>query len=65
MLAKAVENKDELVVVAEGSLECRVGAEAQLVFLHEGDELFIPRFTPFEAQVPDNVDHILLYIGLE
>lgn len=71
LLRKGVEKKDELLVVAQGQLECCVGecdsgpTNCDFVTVHPGDELFIPRLTPFEARVPDDIDFVLFYIGYE
>lgn len=71
MLRRTTEKKDELVVVAQGCLECYLGSEsssqeAAVVLLQQGDELFIPCFTPFEARVPDIAGKtVLFYIGFE
>jgi hypothetical protein len=68
LLRKGVEKRDELLVVAQGKLECCVGeydAAPTICLLSEGDELFIPRLTPFEARVPDDIDSVLFYIGYE
>ncbi|KAG7671762.1 hypothetical protein NADE_000593 [Nannochloris sp. 'desiccata'] len=71
LLRKGVEKRDELLVVAQGQLECCVGecdlapSNCEFVTLQPGDELFIPRLTPFEARVPDDIDSVLFYIGYE
>ena len=70
MLRRTTEKKDELVVVVHGCLECYLGSEtsaqeAAVVYLQEGDELFIPCFTPFEARIPDNAGNTIFYIGFE
>jgi hypothetical protein len=68
LLRKGVEKRDELLVVAQGKLECCVGEYDEnptICELFPGDELFIPRLTPFEARVPDDMDSVLFYIGYE
>ena len=68
LLRKGVEKRDELLVVAQGELECCVGEydhAPTICTLHPGDELFIPRYTPFEARVPDTIESVLFYIGFE
>jgi hypothetical protein len=73
LLRKGVEKRDELLVVAQGRLECCVGESNQrdttknceFVTLYPGDELFIPRLTPFKARVPTDISSVLFYIGYE
>lgn len=65
-LSRSVEDKDELLTVAEGHLECYVGENRQYLLVHPGDELFLPRFQPFEATVPPQLcKKCIFLIGFE
>jgi uncharacterized cupin superfamily protein len=44
------QSKDELVVVAEGEVECEVAGGAERCQLAPGDELFVPEATAYSAR---------------
>ena len=72
-LEGGTEDRDELIVVVEGSMEFLVGppnanesqTQGQVCTLEPGDELFVPAHTPFEALVPQEVGCVRLFIGVE
>lgn len=79
-LEGGTEDRDELIVVVEGCMEFMVGppnaesesqgrglgpGQSQMCTLEPGDELFVPAHTPFEALVPQEVESVRLFIGVE